>query len=190
LKSLAEEAQVSLGQVYNVKELLADREWIRDARNGLSVAEPEAMLADWSEKYRHTRNEARSFYSLKPAAEIENQIATIGQQGHLLYALTGFSGAERLAPVVRYQRIAAYIQDGIEEVARLAGLKEVGSGANVTLLTPYDEGVFYGALKIDGLCVVSPIQLYLDLHAVHGRGEEAAEALLEQVIRPQWLETA
>jgi hypothetical protein len=74
----------------------------------------------------------------------------------------------------------------VEIVAEKLELKAVDSGANVSLLQPYDEGVFYGTQKTDGVQVVSPIQLYLDLRHIHGRGEEAAAALLEQVIKPVW----
>jgi len=56
----------------------------------------------------------------------------------------------------------------------------------VSLLTPYDEGVFYATRDCEGIRVVSPIQLYLDLHGFRGRGEEAAKVLLEEVITPQW----
>ena len=65
-------------------------------------------------------------------------------------------------------------------------LKEVGSGANVTLLTPYDEGVYYGVSTREGSRIVSPVQLYLDLIGFKGRGEEAANAILEEVIKPLW----
>jgi len=56
----------------------------------------------------------------------------------------------------------------------------------VTLLQPYDEGVLYGLQDIDGINVVSDIQLYLDLKSYKGRGEEAAQAVFEQRIRPTW----
>ncbi len=65
-------------------------------------------------------------------------------------------------------------------------MKQVRSGANVTILNPYDEGVLYGTRDIEGAPIVSPIQLYLDLSQMKGRGEEAASAILEGVIKPQW----
>lgn len=65
-------------------------------------------------------------------------------------------------------------------------LKEVTSGPNVSVLEPYDEGVFYGLQEIDGTNVVSDIQLYLDLKNYKGRGEEAAEFLYEQRLRKLW----
>ena len=66
------------------------------------------------------------------------------------------------------------------------GLKPVSSGANVTFLDPYDEGVLYGAQEVDRAPVVSPVQLYLDLMQTKGRGDEAASAILGEVIKPIW----
>jgi hypothetical protein len=46
--------------------------------------------------------------------------------------------------------------------------------------------VLYGARPIDGICVATPVQVYLDLVGLKGRGEEAANALLEEVIKRTW----
>lgn len=73
-----------------------------------------------------------------------------------------------------------------DQWSKLFGFKEVDSGANVTLLLPYDAGVYYGAKNKEGVRVVSPVQLYLDLIGFRGRGEEAANMLLEEVIKPLW----
>jgi hypothetical protein len=80
----------------------------------------------------------------------------------------------------------AYVSILTDEILAELKLKEVTSGANVSLLIPYDEGVYYGSEVFDAVRVVSPIQLYLDLKGYRGRGEEAAEALLERVILPLW----
>lgn len=60
----------------------------------------------------------------------------------------------------------------------------MGSGANVTLLEPYDAGVLQGLREIGGMNVVSDLQLYLDLRSYGARGEEAARAIFEQRIKP------
>lgn len=185
-KELSEEARVSLGQVSNVRKLLTDREWIRTKPEGFVLSEPEALLLEWAENYNYQKNRVRSFYTLKAAPEFEADLASVFKRENLTYALTSFSGAARLAPAVRRQRAIAYVEEGRVDLASLLGLKEVPSGANVSLLTPYDDGVFYGASEIDGIRVASPIQVYLDLSSSRGRGEEAAAALLEEVIRPQW----
>ena len=100
--------------------------------------------------------------------------------------MTLTSGASLVAPFLRYKKAFAYIENSIEEVASNLGWKEVPSGSNITVLEPYDEGIFYGLQEINGIKVVSSIQLYLDLKGYKERGEEAAQFLLENVLRKQW----
>jgi hypothetical protein len=87
---------------------------------------------------------------------------------------------------MRYTRGFAYVGNSIREVADSLGLKQVSSGPNFSILEPYDEGVFYGSREIGSMRVVSDVQLYLDLVGFKGRGEESAEFLFEQRIKPQW----
>ncbi|HLO52487.1 MAG TPA: type IV toxin-antitoxin system AbiEi family antitoxin [Kamptonema sp.] len=186
VQDLGVEAAVSLGQVSNVKKLLTDRELIKTGPDGFWLGEPCLLLSDFRQHYDYRRHQVFNFYSLKSVGEMEAALAQTCSDAGIRYALTGFSGAARYAPVVRYQRVMAYVAKGVEKLAEKLNLKAVNSGANVSLLQPYDEGVFYQAQDIDGTQVVSPIQLYLDLYQMRGRGEEAAQALLEQVIMPQW----
>jgi hypothetical protein len=185
-KDLSEEAQVSLGQVSNVKKLLADREWVRIEAEGFLLSQPEVLLQEWAENYSYKKNRVRDFYTLKSAPEFETELASAYARENLAYALTSFSGAARLAPAVRQQRVVAYVEESNVDIVSLLSIKEVPTGANVSLLAPFDDGVFYGAREIDGIRIVSPIQIYLDLIGFRGRGEEAAAAILEEVIRPQW----
>lgn len=184
-QDLADEAQVSLGQVANVKKLLLDREWITK-QDGFALSEPWKLLEEWANVYTYRKNEVRNYYSLKSIPEIESDLAQVCKTKSVEYALTGFSGAARFAPAVRYTRAMAYVYNTREDVASLLNLKEVESGANVTLLGPYDEGVFYGTQMIDDVRIVSPLQVYLDVKGYRGRGEEAAEVLLRDVIKPKW----
>jgi len=186
LQPLAREAGVSLGQVFNVKKLLADREWIKTGVEGIRLVEPGILLTEWSQSYTYRRNTARDFYSLDAPPEIERKLAAACRDRSIQYALTGFSAAARLAPMVRYQRVTAYVSEALGDLVKTLGLKEVPSGANVTLLLPYDDGVFYGATDVNGIRIVSPVQAYLDLIGYRGRGEEAATFLLEQVIQRKW----
>ncbi len=183
IQDLADEARVSLGQVANVKKLLLDREWIGP---GLFLSEPWKLLEEWANVYTYRKNEARNFYSLNSIPEIESELAKACSDKGVVYALTGFSGASRLAPAVRYNRVMAYMSSPSDDVVSFLNLKEVASGANVMLLSPYDEGVFYGTWLIDDIKIVSPLQIYLDLKSYKGRGEEAAEVLLREVIKPKW----
>ena len=42
--------------------------------------------------------------------------------------------------------------------------------------------MYYGSNEFDGIRIVSPVQLYLDLKGITGRGEEAAQALLDDIL--------
>ena len=61
-------------------------------------------------------------------------------------------------------------------------MKEVNSGENIVVYAPYDPGVFYpGSNKVAP--VTEPVQTYLDLKASAARGEEAAEALFNKMLK-------
>jgi len=186
VQTLAEEAAISHGQVSDVKRLLEDREWLKGSDTGLLLGDPESLLSEWSKNFNTRKTASRNYCTPKGIAEIEADLARACEAKGIAYALTGFSGAARYAPAVRYQRVMAYVLPDVEKIAESLSLKEVASGANVTLYVPSDEGVLYGARPIDGVCVASPVQVYLDLFGVKGRGEEAPKALLEKVIRRSW----
>lgn len=185
-QSLAKEAGVSLGQGFNVKKLLMDREWIEAGDAGFRLAAPAELLAEWEGQYDFRRSVAREFYTLRPIAELEGLLAETCDQEKTAYALAGFSSAARYAPMVRYQRAMAYVSARLDRVAERLELKPVTSGANVILMTPYDDGVLYGAERKGGVMVTSPVQTYLDLRQIKGRGDEAAEFLQHQVIENTW----
>ena len=186
LTELARESEVSLGLASNVKKLLEDREWIRKTEDGWALIEPGKLLAEWAENYSFRKNKVRDYHSPKPAAALEADLATVCRQREVPYALTGFSAAVRLTPMERSPRAMAYVRKPSDEMIAFLGLREVASGANVTLLEPYDEGVFYGVEVEEGIRLASPVQVYLDLKGFRGLGEAAAGKLLDEVIRPYW----
>jgi hypothetical protein len=195
VQALAQAAGVSIGQASNVKRLLEDREWIgrvtgdgvdSSSSTGFVVTQPAKLLAEWAQNYRFNRNTVREFYSPDTLAQVEAKLTTACRDAGAEYALTGFSAAARIAPMVRYQRTTAYVAGSVDNIAARLGLKPVSSGANVSLLEPYDAGVFAGSREVEGIRIASAVQTYLDLLSFKGRGEEAAQAVLEQVIQPQW----
>ena len=152
----------------------------------LWLAKPEALLREWSQAYRYEANEARPFYAMRSVPEIEQSVAEECERRGIKYGLALFSGAARVAPYTTYNRAFAYVEDGLSDIAEALDLRPVDSGANVVLLSPYDEGIFYGLRDIDGAKVVSDLQLYLDLRNNKSRGEEAAEFLYERRIEKRW----
>jgi len=180
-QELAQAAQVSLGQVANVKKLLADREWLKTGTAGMSLSNPSALLDEWAQRYDFHRNQLKEYYALADVAEAEVQLSEACEQLGYSYALTGFSAASRIAPMVRYQRMSAFINGEIEPIATALGWKPVSSGANISLLIPYDIGVFYAAKNVGGSQIVGLVQTYLDLQSSRGRGQEAADAIRKEL---------
>ena len=78
------------------------------------------------------------------------------------------------------------MQGDIDRMIQGLGWKEVDTGPNITILEPYDSGVFYQSQVINQAKIVSNIQLYLDLQTLEARGKEAAQYLLEQKLRNEW----
>jgi len=70
-----------------------------------------------------------------------------------------------VAPYVRPTTIYFYIEEEkkAETWVELLNLRPVEKGGNVSMVLPYDEGVFYGVSQVGGEDVVSKVQLYIDL---------------------------
>jgi len=190
VKDLAKEANISLGQASNIKQRLLDFEFIGKVGSGKNLkfrlSKPESLLMEWANTYTYKRNRIRNFYSLDSVAILEEKLVNYFKETRISYAFTITSGSSKVAPFLRYTRVFTYAKDNIDGVAKDLSLKEVTSGPNVSFLEPYDEGVFYGLQEIQGVKVVSDIQLYLDLQSYKGREEEAASFLLRQRMAKEW----
>jgi len=183
---LAESANVSPGQVSNVRKLLLGNEWIQDQKQGIILSNPLQLLDSWLANYQSNRSTVYEFYDMGSVGEIELLIGSICNQTQTRYAFTSFSGASRYAPFATYKMVAVYMDN--MNLKNLEGLpfKPVTSGANIKIISPYDEGVYYGANSIRGQRAASVIQCYLDLKNEKARGEEVANVLFEQEIKPLW----
>lgn len=157
--ALAGVASVSPGMVSHIKKLLMDREWVQLLEGGFRLSAPFDLLATWAENYTFRKNTVFDYYSLKSPFEIETDLGETCAEAGITYALTGFSASARLAPAVRYQRAMGYVQGDISSLAARLGLKSVSGGPNITILAPYDEGVFLGSKPVDELMVANPIQV-------------------------------
>lgn len=192
IQELSDEAKVSIGETFKVKKRLLELGYAVLENGKIKLNNPEQLLKKWSENYSFRKNTMNDYFTFGEPKEIEAKILRycfeekIKTDNKFTYAFTLFSGASLVAPYVRYSRVFMYVKDDIYPLVNKLEFKKVDSGANVTLLTPYDEGVFYGAEEINEMRVVSNIQLYLDLIGYKGRGEEAAEFLFKEKIKPQW----
>lgn len=187
VKELSNEAQLSLGQTSNIKKRLLEYDWIEETDEGkIRLINPAALLSNWSEHYDYKNNTIRYFYTSDNVVNFELRLSEYLNKTKTEYAFTMTSGASRVAPFLRYNRVFCYIKNNIDEIIHHLNMKEVTSGANIIFMKPYDEGVFYNTQVIDNFIIVSDIQLYLDLKKFKERGEEAAEFILNERIKKTW----
>jgi len=188
-QTLAQEARLSAGMISNIKSRLEEQELVRKEPTGFKLIEPETLLMEWSKKYTIRKNAWADYYLPDDVQAIENNIANSLKKLKQQYAFTLFSAARNVAPYSRYQRVFVYLDGDAAPLIEELGMKQVESGPNITILEPYDEGVFYGAKEINGQSIVGMVQLYLDLASYKGRGEDAARFLLENELRKKWQES-
>jgi hypothetical protein len=182
-RDIAKKVGVSLGQLSKVNKKLDEFGLWSEQPKGLKIIDKTKLLDLWRENYRFSRNKVLSFYSIMQVPQIEKKLAEFCKTKKIEYALTLFSGANRLAPFTRYNFATSYFSGDVEQLKKALEIKEVPTGANLQILVPYDEGIYYKAQKVDSVRVPSPVQIYLDLYNYAGRGKEQAEFLREKIIK-------
>jgi len=155
--------------------------------DGTVISRPLDLLADWAESYRfERRNDVRSFFCEAPSPQqVIARVASVPADAVGRYALTLHAGASLVAPFAEFHEVHIYVDPhGLREATErqwteALDLRPVEAGGNVYLTWPYyQEGAFYGSRDINGVWVVSDIQLYVDLYNYPIRGREQADYLL------------
>lgn len=181
---LAEAAEVSVGQVSNVRKALVEREWADVEPDGLRLTNRDALLRDWRAHYTPPIGERQSFYTALHGKMLETALADALAEANRAgrAAAASFTAADWLAP---YGRVpTTYLVAEPKALGALVDhlkLKPVESGANVEILIPDEEQPFIDMRQPrSGLWTTSPLQTFLDLGAAGERGVEAADHLLEK----------
>ncbi len=176
---LAEEAGVSLGMAYKAVNKLLSEGFVEKKRGAISLLKGDELLDAWADVYRFEDQTITGYYC--PFKEQEKIFQALKNVPAKEYALTLGSAASLVAPFVRSTDVYLYVKEP-ELIMKTLKLKPVEFGGNVYLVTPADEGVLSDTQEAEGLCLVSNIQLYLDLYNYPMRGREQAEHLREQVL--------
>ncbi|MEI8289113.1 MAG: hypothetical protein WCH99_06535 [Verrucomicrobiota bacterium] len=182
---------VSLGLVNKVVRHLRDEAFIEESDDGFHLRNPLKLLLAWRDVYRFDRHERRGYFTLLQGKKLRDALAGLDSQTGGLAVYASFSAAEFQAPHVRQPKTWLYVrQQDLAKFEELVEAKPVDSGENLVILIPDDEGVFYlgdgGMMGENRLACTNVVQTYVDLWHSGGRGQEAAEALLEQRLKPEW----
>jgi len=185
----------SLGLVNKVVQHLRDEAFIDVlGKGGFRLRDPLKLLFAWRDAYRFDRHERRDYFTLLRGIPLRDALYNLELEAGGFAAYGAFSAADFQAPHVRQPKTWIYAgQDYVMRFEVLAQAKKVDSGENLVVLIPDDDGVFYpddGARYVGERVMgcTNPVQTYVDLFHCGGRGTEAAEALLEQRLKPKWIQ--
>ncbi len=189
VREIAKSCGANPGGVSVTLKLLQETGYITRNRQGRSkLVRWRELLEDWASYYKTKKqNESRFYWDVQSLDEMMDLLPSLSDLHRHGFALTGHAGTHLVAPYINYEGLHAYVgdQEVSDKFVKALKLRPAEKGANVFLLQPYyKESVFFGAREINGINVVSDVQLYLDLKNFPVRGEEQAENLLRKVIAP------
>ncbi|MDX2227729.1 MAG: type IV toxin-antitoxin system AbiEi family antitoxin [Verrucomicrobiae bacterium] len=183
---------VSLGLVNKVVRHLRDEAFIEAIGDGgFRLRDPLKLLFAWRDAYRFNRHERKSYFTLLQGRKLREALGGLGLQTGGFAAYAAFSAADIQAPHVRQPKTWLYVREKyLPLFEEKIDAKQVDSGENLVVLIPGDDGVFYscdgGTTGDNRMNCTNVVQTYVDLSHCGGRGEEAAEALLNQRLKPEW----
>jgi hypothetical protein len=190
IREIAEVRGISPGLASMVATELVRRDYAEQGAAGLRLHDAAAALADWSAAVDWSRTRILGFQTpYSPAEMLADVVPSLAAGSGERVALTQLSALDRYAPHVQHPgTIHLYVDhtawDRTVETVRARHYAEPSpGGGNLQLALPRAKrSTFFDLRTIDGLPVVSPVQLFLDLTGFPIRGREAAHMLLRTVL--------
>jgi len=184
---MAEEVNLDAGYVSRMFRELQRLDYARRLNNKLQLRNARDIIEDWLHFYDYRKNESQKYFCIaRSSEEIVQMLKSIKIKDEIHYGLGLHAGAFLIYPHALFNEVHIYIDNDNSRDFFIKALKlrPVDQGANIIFLYPYyKNSVFYGMKKIEGLQVVSPIQLYLDLYKYPLRGIEQAAKIFEKYFK-------
>lgn len=184
LRALAKEAGVSLGLASKVsRALIREKIAIRDSeRAELKLMNQRLLLWRWAMYNNFSANtQFIEYYSREE--DVSKFFEKFKNKNGPEYAFTALAGALLVAPFVRPTNVHIYVNsaEDAEKWAKLLDLMPVEGNGNVKFAIAESKGILYGSKEVNGIRVVSDIQLYVDLLNYPARGAEAAGEIMKAI---------
>ena len=181
IRELAEKIGLNPGYVSRMAKSLDESGFAARVKGKIRLRAPKEILDDWVRSYDIKRNKHYRYFMLAPDVKsILQRLREIHLPHDVVYALSAQAGASLVAPHAVYKEVHLYLSNpnAIDIFKAALDIKSSDQGANLVLMLPfYKHSVFYDCREVEGLRVVSDIQLYLDLYGYKVRGREQAEHL-------------
>ena len=187
---LAERVDVSAGlSVKTLRTLETDLYVRRDRRRQARLVDGESLLRRWAAVARNPFRGAGRFASPIPnpdelAVKLAERLTCLG----VGYGLSRLSAAKFIEPFAPARVVDIYVDRDPLDLAPKLDLFPVESGESVRMVQPSDGGVLQFTERCQGVTLVSPAQLFVDLSNARGRERDVAERLLENRLVGMWKE--
>lgn len=181
LSTLAKKAGITPAMAKRLVIRLEKSEYVTISRT-IKVVNPTKLIQAWAYTYSIRELERSEFLAAERPQYIMLKISNIARRFELPYAFTLFSATEQISPYVAPSDTYLYVlKKDIkrwEVLFRSQNLLPTEKDGNVICLL-VDEDYLEGVWTAREMKVVSLPQLYADLFSYGGRGEEAAEQIME-----------
>lgn len=169
-----------------VHRLLADELVQRDDQGCVVVHRPSLLLEAWAEDYDFGRHRVHpGVIAARSGSELVSRLSEVVTREGVEHAFTGLAAAWQYTHFAAFRLATLYLPGGLSDgLASSLGFRQSERGANTWLVVPDDEGVLHGAVDVEGVRCVHPVQAWLDLRAHPERAAEAAERLRAE--RLEW----
>lgn len=176
-KELAEVTGLDDGSVSRTVRRLDQEGLLERDHRSLRPSAPGALLDAWADDYRFEAHDTVVGHVSGTGIELARDLSDRLRAIDVDHAFTGLSAAWLLDRFATFRVNSVYVDGDPRDVADRLGVRRNERGANLQLVGPNDGGVFAFGSEVEGVRVVSPVQVYLDLQALPERAAEAAEHL-------------
>ncbi|MFP4249730.1 MAG: type IV toxin-antitoxin system AbiEi family antitoxin [Armatimonadota bacterium] len=174
---IGEMTGVSSGYVSRIVSELAATGYVERTQAGVQVVDPGALLDEWTADYVRRRISWTSWQCLSDDVQAARLTSAVRESGASC-ALSGLAAAGMLVPHSWGGAVQVYATEDALSVFEKMGAERVSGMGNLLVNSPpWDEGVFLNARTVEKVCIVDPLQIYLDLWRLGDRGQETAEIL-------------
>ncbi|MHB1583607.1 MAG: hypothetical protein ACYCU7_08080 [Acidimicrobiales bacterium] len=188
VREIAEATKLNPGYLSRLLDTLDSEALIERSRGRVMWVDISALMQRWAQSYDVFKtNATATFLSPAGAATAQAQLPALANERRV--AVTGSFVAVRRAPVAAPAMLVLYCDD-VAATAETLQLLPADTGANVALLSPFDEVVWERTTAADGVTYVAPSQASIDCLTGNGRMPAEGEALLAWMLEneTEWRE--
>jgi hypothetical protein len=148
-----------------------------------SPRDPDLLLDAWRDSYQFSKHTILKGHVAARSGDALLRFASdVLFESGLDPAATGLAAAWALTQFAIFRLATIYVHgEPSPEVLDRLGFREDPRGANLWLVVPNDEGIFFGGhIGRNSVQCVNPVQVYLDLKEQPERAREAADEIRKQ----------